>query len=191
MFDLVLVHMKETVKNLNVSCTKKNMYDSDLKYIAISYRWGEDQEQYVKTPDSTSHITSFYLNYLIWHCINITGEPKLKEIPYLWIDAILAFAILAIPDLHIHYLLSNTANEEIMKSAKKYNHMIYNDIYSTTSRSTPPNNNMNNNNRDSKYKPQTNNDHHYSVICKLMTYLVQDWSNCTWVISEYQIAKEN
>ncbi|CAO3638433.1 unnamed protein product [Cunninghamella blakesleeana] len=61
-FDLILLNIKESCHDLTkTKCVKKNMYDSDLKYIAISYRWGELNEQLVKTPGYTAHITSFDL----------------------------------------------------------------------------------------------------------------------------------
>ncbi|KAI9300694.1 hypothetical protein BJ944DRAFT_272599, partial [Cunninghamella echinulata] len=115
-----------------IKCVKKKMNDKDLKYIAISYRWGELNEQLVKTPDYTAHITSFDFQDFIKLCYFIKTEQDLKNIQYLWIDAISinqqdyeqkketilkmtdiykrATYILAVPDLHYTYLQNNPAN---------------------------------------------------------------------------------
>ncbi|CAO3653395.1 unnamed protein product [Cunninghamella echinulata] len=126
------------------------MYDQDLKYIAISYRWGEMDEQLVKTPDYTAHITSFHLRSLAQLCHYIKKETDLKEIQYLWIDAISvdqlnherkkdtilkmseiykrATYILAVPDLHYEYLRYNPANRYLLDLVEKYRKIIYMDI---------------------------------------------------------------
>ncbi|CAO3651561.1 unnamed protein product [Cunninghamella blakesleeana] len=238
-FNLVLVDITETWQNNNVKCVKKNMYDPDIKYVAISYRWGEEREQLLKTPDYTAHITSFDLHLLYWLCRYINHEPDLKDIPYLWIDAISvdqqnharkkdtilkmnqiykkASYILAVPDLHEGYLRKNTANYEILKLIWKYKNRIRHDIFSTVHLSTVDDNII-------EHPTQhTNNDCHYSEqnsthekiineneelrnefkeivfkkeseelkkVYQFLAYLVYDWSNRAWVISEYQIAKE-
>ncbi|CAO3652225.1 unnamed protein product [Cunninghamella blakesleeana] len=87
-FDLMLVDIKNTNEYGSIRCTKKNMYDSDLKYIAISYRWGEVPEQLLQTPDYVAHIISFDMASLINLCYLIYDEPDLKDIQYLWVDAI-------------------------------------------------------------------------------------------------------
>ncbi|CAO3637238.1 unnamed protein product [Cunninghamella blakesleeana] len=126
------------------------MYDSNLKYIAISYRWGELNEQQVETPDYTAHITSFHLEDLYLLCSIIYAGSELCDIPYLWIDAISvdqlnkegkkktilkmnqiyqkATYILAVPDLHKEYLLKNTANMKSMNLIEKYKETIYEEI---------------------------------------------------------------
>ncbi|CAO3653765.1 unnamed protein product [Cunninghamella echinulata] len=167
-FDLALVDIEKTVKtysgenNMEIKCIKKNIYDQDLKYIAISYRWGKVNEQLVETPNYTAHITSFDLRDLRQLCGYILFETDLKEIPYLWIDAISvnqqnhegkkktilkmstiykkATYILAVPDLHKEYLWKNTANREMITLLEKYNKTIHNDILNN-------NNNNNNNNQ--------------------------------------------
>ncbi|CAO3652462.1 unnamed protein product [Cunninghamella blakesleeana] len=78
-FNLVLVDIWETDKNANLVCVKKNMYDSYLKYITISYRWGEIEEQLVETPDYIAHITSFDIIDLVNLCKYTKCEPDLKR----------------------------------------------------------------------------------------------------------------
>ncbi|CAO3651972.1 unnamed protein product [Cunninghamella blakesleeana] len=245
-FNIVLVDIKNTSENMDIVCVKKNMYDSDLKYITISYRWGELQEQLVETPDYTAHVTSFDTSNLIDVCCMIKEEPHLKEIPYLWIDAVSvdqkdharkketilimsdiyknASFILAIPDLHWYYLKKNPANEEVMDLIYKHKDRIHQDIgYSITN---PMHNVKNSTTNSAQYKIDNSNHHHHSFIKRLkkrlikeyeeneelkmdikeiadakesnelskaykfLAYLVDDWSNRVWVISEYQIAKE-
>ncbi|CAO3651630.1 unnamed protein product [Cunninghamella blakesleeana] len=224
------------------------MYDSDLKYISISYRWGEVPEQLVKTPDYTAHVTSFFLNHLVWLCLFIKNEPDLKDIPYIWIDAISvdqqnhnkkketilkmnqiyekASYILAVPDLHRGYLWNNTANYEMINLIKKYRDIIHHDIYNNTYSSTiidspiddsiqHMNNDahnyysssyyysttpylihpkeMNGNNelrkerKEMKLKKESKEE--LKKAYQFLAYLLHDWSNRAWVISEYQIAK--
>ncbi|CAO3653771.1 unnamed protein product [Cunninghamella echinulata] len=195
------------------------MYDENLKYITISYRWGELNEQLVPTPDYIAHITSFDLRDLSILCYFIKHEPDLKEIPYLWIDAISmdqqnhamkketilkmstiykkAAYILAVPDLHKEYLWKNIANRDMIALIKKYRKSIYESIL----------NNINQpiNKNEVKGSKFFINDPHQSTnidkaiqtenedIKKAYQYLanlIQDWSNRAWVISEYQIAED-
>ncbi|CAO3637294.1 unnamed protein product [Cunninghamella blakesleeana] len=250
-FHVVLVDIKNTHDTGTIKCVKKNMYDIDLKYIAISYRWGELNVQYVETPDYTAHITSFGLYDLRLLGLYIGYEPDLKDIRYLWIDAISidqqnhtrkketilqmsqiykrASYILAIPDLHTQYLCKYPANKEIINLLKyKYNATIRDEIV----------NNKHSSSTNPTKQQHTNNDETYSFIQKLknekvineierlkieneelkmkmkeiqmemeeikwkqekdeikkiyqfLAYLVDDWSNRAWVISEYHIAKQ-
>ncbi|CAO3651557.1 unnamed protein product [Cunninghamella blakesleeana] len=211
------------------------MYDSNLKYIAISYRWGETEEQLVKTQDYTAHIISFHLTHLIWLCKYINHEPDLKDIPYLWIDAISidqqnharkketilkmnqiykkASYILAVPDLHKWHLLDNTANKEMINLIKKYRDIIHHDIYNNAHPFKLTSSNI------EDLAKHTNIDHHYyysaiknliqkkrineneelskemneaelKKVYQFLAYLIFDWSNRAWVISEHQIAKQ-
>ncbi|CAO3651730.1 unnamed protein product [Cunninghamella blakesleeana] len=183
-FNLVLVDIWKTYKMRNIKCVKKSVYDSDLKYIAISYRWGEMQEQLLETLDYTAHITSFLLGHLINLCYCITQEPDLKGIRYLWVDAISvdqqnharkketilkmnqiyekASYILAVPDLHRKYLLENTANREVMELIYKYKDTIYHDINHsiTTNNYNNSSNNSNNNNNNYDNNSYNNNNNY-------------------------------
>ncbi|CAO3649886.1 unnamed protein product [Cunninghamella blakesleeana] len=261
-FELVLVDLKKTAEGVDIMSVKKNMYDKDLKYITISYRWGEVTEQLVKTPDYIAHITSFDLSHLRFLCCHINQEPDLKEIPYLWVDAISinqlnharkketilkmsdiykrATYILAVPDLHYIHLSNNVANADVINLIHKYRNEIYQDIY-TTSHLFTISSNKNYNNIINNYLANSNtnntiqhtnvnhsndkeNDERYSFIEKLshkkyideneelrkeikalafkkqseelkkayqfLAFLIHDWANRVWVISEYQIAKQ-
>ncbi|CAO3637732.1 unnamed protein product [Cunninghamella blakesleeana] len=266
-FDLVLVDIKESCDIFKkMKCVKKNMYDSDLKYIAISYRWGELNEQQLETPDYTAHITSFDLVDFCLLCEYISNEPDLKDIKYLWIDAISvdqqnkkgkkktilkmnqiykkAAYIVAVPDLHKEYLLKNTANEEIMNLIEeKYKNIIYKEIFN--SEHSPTDNSINDDIKSSitinsiqqQQQHHINNNQHSFIqkltnrrlikknnelkkeneelkreneeikvemkenemqqkkqeikkVYQFLAYLIEDWSNRAWVISEYHIAKQ-
>ncbi|CAO3651976.1 unnamed protein product [Cunninghamella blakesleeana] len=218
-FDLVLIDIKETNNKKYIKCIKKNMYDEHLKYIAISYRWGEEDEQYVETRDYIARITSFYLGSLINLCLLIKNEPDLKEIPYLWIDTISmdqqnkegkketilnmnqiferATFILAIPDLHKEYLRNNSANEEMIDLIYKYKDILHENI----KKSTFYPNLTEYNNHHFYYHPLnvveiakekediTVNKDELKKAYHFLAYLIDDWSNRAWVISEYLIAK--
>ncbi|CAO3638482.1 unnamed protein product [Cunninghamella blakesleeana] len=201
-FDLVLVDISDLWFDTDINCVKINMYDPKLKYIAISYRWGELNEQLVKTPDYTAHITSFNLNDFNRLCQFIHGDPDFEDIQYVWIDAISvdqrnkeakkntilkmnqiyqnASYILAVPDLHKGYLEKNTANIEVIDLIEKNKETIYHDIYNHQQQ------------QDSKMKLE-NKIMEYDELKKayqFLAYLMEDWSNRAWVISEYHIAKE-
>ncbi|CAO3652934.1 unnamed protein product [Cunninghamella echinulata] len=87
-FDIVLVDIRSSVDKEEIICIKRNMYDEELKYIAVSYRWGEFNTQLVETPDYKAHVTSFGLHHLLKLCKHIPMEQDLKGIQYLWIDGI-------------------------------------------------------------------------------------------------------
>ncbi|CAO3651807.1 unnamed protein product [Cunninghamella blakesleeana] len=239
-FDLVLVDINETADNMKIKCAKKNMYDPELKYISISYRWGEVEEQLLETPDYTAHITSFNLGTLINLCYCITSEPDLKDIPYLWIDAISvdqqnharkketilkmnqiyqkASYILAVPDMHRWYLTKHPLNAEVMNLIFEHRDTIHQAISKSTI------NSLYNNPTPIVNSTQDTNNQHTSIIqllkdkkmvkeieelkreiealknekkedelkkaYKFLAFLIDDWSNRAWVVSEYQIARE-
>ncbi|CAO3652640.1 unnamed protein product [Cunninghamella blakesleeana] len=170
------------------------MYDVNLKYIAISYRWGEVVEQLVQTPDYTAHVTSFNLNDLIslYFFFYIQNDPDIKNIPYLWVDAI-----------------SRNDTFDIYKN----NNIIHKDIF----HSFIGKSNNDNKNTISNFIPNTANQP-YSIVQVLtsriiikeneklkemnelkmqmkkdelrkayefLVYLIDDWSHHPWVISEY------
>ncbi|CAO3601200.1 unnamed protein product [Absidia cylindrospora] len=102
-FPIVLVDIKKAAEPFygRIECVKKNMYDPSLKYVAISYRWGEVPEQVVDTSKDDdddnddddddsylAHITSFSLTDFYELCQYMTEEEDLKHIDYVWIDTI-------------------------------------------------------------------------------------------------------
>ncbi|CAO3637286.1 unnamed protein product [Cunninghamella blakesleeana] len=224
------------------------MYDPNLKYIAISYRWGELNEQQVETPDYTAHITSFELDDLMNLCLYVKKETDLKEIDYLWIDTISinqqnekkrietilkmdqiyqnATYILAIPDLHLHYLRKNPANNKVIKLIEKCSHTIYFEIFNATNARASSTRSkqytytddqflfmqklkkMTNGVRGLKIENQALNkkieeiqieieeiklkqeEDELKKAYQFLAYLIDDWSNRAWVISECRIAKQ-
>ncbi|CAO3652018.1 unnamed protein product [Cunninghamella blakesleeana] len=260
-FDLVLVDMYESYSRKQIVSVKRNMYDSNLKYIAISYRWGELREELLETPDYTALISSFNSSHLIQLCNWLQEDPEFKElsIRYLWIDAIsvdqqneerkkdtilkmdliykMATYILAIPDLHYEHLYKNTANSEMMDLIYKHSEVIHHDIFfhpvtnddSDDILTRQHSNNHNDSDNEyysiiQKLKDENRMDENNEIIMKIkelikendelkkekeiernqlkqkkdelkkayqfLAYLIEDWSNRVWVISEYQIAKE-
>ncbi|CAO3653320.1 unnamed protein product [Cunninghamella echinulata] len=200
-YDLVLVDIWDTYYKGDIKCVKRNIYDPDLQYIAISYRWGELDEQQVNTPDYTAHITSFAIDDLERLCKYIKMESDLKEIQYLWIDAISidqqnqekrkeailymsdiykqSAYILAVPDLHMTYLYRNPANEDTMELIHIHRETILEDIL------TVDQSDMND---EIIIIGESKQD--IKKIYKFLAFLVNDWSNRAWVISEYLIAKQ-
>ncbi|KAI9305904.1 hypothetical protein BJ944DRAFT_287451 [Cunninghamella echinulata] len=207
---------------------KKEDKKENLKYVTISYRWGECNEQLVKTPDYIAHITSFNIYHLSCLCNHIQRDPDLKEIQYLWIDAISvdqqnherkketilkmseiykkATYILAVPDLHFSYLKVNPANYDALRSIGIHREAIHRNILNYNN----ANNTINRNgtlikknvikrkghrflnyivNYFHQLRSATANDE-MKMAYKFLTFLVNDWSDRAWVISEYQIAKE-
>ncbi|CAO3653753.1 unnamed protein product [Cunninghamella echinulata] len=233
-FELVLVDIEKSASssndflNPNITCIKKSIYDNDLKYISISYRWGEYNEQLVRTPDYTAHITSFNIFHLSCLCSHIQMDPDLKEIRYLWIDAISvdqqnhekkketilkmteiykkATYILAVPDLHFSYLEVNPSNVDALRMVIRHKEIIHRNILNYNNVNKPTNKNgiiikKNAIKRKGQeflkyivnyfHQPQsTNTDDEMKAAYKFLTFLVNDWSDRAWVVSEYQIAKE-
>ncbi|KAI9303378.1 hypothetical protein BJ944DRAFT_268527 [Cunninghamella echinulata] len=189
---------------------KKNMYEQNLKYIAISYRWGELQEQLVKAPDYIARINSFDLFDFYFIYSQIERDPDLKGIRYLWIDAISvgqynndekkketilqmteiykrATYILAVPDLHKEYLWRNPANRRPIHLIEKHKEFLYQSIlnYQTT--------NENENNNKLKKKAhgllnylrnvfQPTKQEEIDAAYEFLIYFISDWAHRAWVI---------
>lgn len=126
-FEIILLDINATIDKNKIICTTKNLYDA--KYCAISYRWGELQEQLVKTPKYTAYVTSFDIEDLYKLCNYIKVNFNKS---YLWIDSISinqldwenkkqtiyrmneiyknAEKVICVPDLHKKYLINNDVN---------------------------------------------------------------------------------
>ncbi|CAO3593677.1 unnamed protein product [Absidia cylindrospora] len=152
-FHVVLVDIKKTIEEGKSHCVEKPLEEDDLKYIALSYRWGELEETLVDTElGYIASITSFKMDDFIGLCKIIKLESDLKDMDYLWVDAICvdqtnyerrkatihqmsaiyehASYILAVPDLHLQHLKDiNTRNAEIIKKASNQSMYIYNLIH--------------------------------------------------------------
>ncbi|CAO3635736.1 unnamed protein product [Cunninghamella blakesleeana] len=207
--DIILIDIhRSSAYSEDIQCVKRNLYDKDLNYIALSYRRGQVNEQLVKTPNYTSSVTSFDLFHLRDLCNCIRREPDLKHIQYLWIDAISmnyyhdekkkkstihyltqiyqkASYILAVPDLHLKSLLNNPSNRYYIHLVEYYRNNIYQYLLSSSS-SLPL----------SEATPTTVkliddiNHKELKEAYDFLQYLVDDWSNRVWVNYEYSLAKE-
>ncbi|CAO3630612.1 unnamed protein product [Cunninghamella blakesleeana] len=202
---LVLIDIEATIDPKgHIECVKKEMDDPDLKYIAISYRWGETEEDLLKVTDYIAHTSSFALYELKTFIHYIYHAPDLKGIPYLWIDAISidqknhvkkkeamfkmnqiyerASFILAVPDLHLRCLRDTDLWESII-AMKDYHDIIYHQII---------------NHDHEKIHTISNHNEKNNVITEdglkkqyqLLAHLLEAWSNRTWVINECEIAKK-
>ncbi|CAO3601407.1 unnamed protein product [Absidia cylindrospora] len=153
-FQVVLIDLKKAAKKNVIHCVEKPLMDSgDLKFVAISYRWGELHETTMDTQlGYLASITSFGLNSFFQLCRTMTMESDLKHMDYVWIDAICvdqnnyekrkatiyqmtniyerANYIVAVPDLHLRHLERvNKKNTEIIQGSMKYGMYIYHLIH--------------------------------------------------------------
>ncbi|CAO3630791.1 unnamed protein product [Cunninghamella blakesleeana] len=216
-FDIILVDIKETEKARSVICVKKNLNQKDFKYMIVSYRQGELEEQLLKTPDYTAHITSFDLWDLKKLCTFVKYEPELKKIPYLWIDAISidqfnpskqketllkmnliykkSSYFLAVPDLHLKCIKkSSPTTDQIFQLIRKHNKQIYKEISSHDTSIIV------NNEKKRKEKKKRERERERSIeigvqeemnrAYQYLAFLIEDWSNRTWVINEYLMARK-
>ncbi|ORZ07430.1 hypothetical protein BCR42DRAFT_426248 [Absidia repens] len=132
------------------------MDSGDLKYVAISYRWGELHETTVDTHlGYLASITSFGLDSFFQLCRTMVEEVDLKHMDYVWVDAICvnqgdyekrkatiyqmtniyhrANYIVAVPDFHLRHLEKvNKKNAEIIQGSMKYSTYIYHLIHGNT-----------------------------------------------------------
>ncbi|CAO3588421.1 unnamed protein product [Absidia cylindrospora] len=147
-FGIVLVNIKKAAEERYIHCEKKWL-DGETPYVALSYRWGELDEQMVAaTEDYHARIVSFQLDDFFKLCQAIQQEPSLKHIEYVWVDALCvdqeniekrkatiyhmneiytyATHIVAVPDLHASHLSTcTTANRDVMDLIKKYRRYLY------------------------------------------------------------------
>ncbi|ORY99635.1 hypothetical protein BCR42DRAFT_213772 [Absidia repens] len=156
-FQVVLVDIEQAANNKVIRCVKKPLNQEDLKFIALSYRWGELHETLIDTEVGyTATITSFFLDDFYRLCEMMTMESDLKHIKYVWVDAICvdqrptkrkatiyqmsniynrATYILAVPDLHLTYLKRvSQKNNETIEGSNKYRKNIYRLIQGNTSK---------------------------------------------------------
>lgn len=149
-FHIVLLDLQEAA-NGRIHCVKKPFERGhfDLPFIAISYRWGELEEQMFMTGvDYTAHVTSFALKDLYNLCKMIMSEPTLKDMKYLWLDAICidqldehrkkttiyrmtdiysqANYILAVPDLHYDdHIVEDSARSKTSNTLRHHVAYLY------------------------------------------------------------------
>ncbi|ORZ02110.1 hypothetical protein BCR42DRAFT_200325 [Absidia repens] len=147
-FQVVLVDIKKAAEDNIIHCVKKPLEENDLKFVALSYRWGELHETLIDTGVGyTATITSFDLNDFYRLCEMMTIESDTKHIDYVWVDAICvdqspakrkatihqmsniynrATYILAVPDLHVTYLKGvSLKNDDTIDGSGKYCMYLY------------------------------------------------------------------
>ncbi|KAI8079917.1 uncharacterized protein BX664DRAFT_204996 [Halteromyces radiatus] len=148
-FNIVLVDIQKTAAQEQVCCEEMEFQGSAVRYITLSYRWGELDEQFVPaTDDYFAHVTSFALDDFYNLCKRIMAEPDLQDIRYVWVDAICvdqsnnqrkkiviyrmndiyknAEYIVAIPDLYKEYLIKiSDLNRWMSYQIQRYRWHIY------------------------------------------------------------------
>ncbi|CAO3588502.1 unnamed protein product [Absidia cylindrospora] len=153
-FEVVLVDIEMAVGYM-IHCVKKPLEEPNLKFVALSYRWGELHETLINTKVGyTASVTSFNLYDFYQLCYMMTYERDMKHIKYVWVDAICvdqrpskrkatiyqmsniyerATYILAVPDLHMSYLRRvSIENNDILCDSYKYSQDIYHLIQGNT-----------------------------------------------------------
>ncbi|KAI8079850.1 uncharacterized protein BX664DRAFT_388823 [Halteromyces radiatus] len=153
-FDIILVDIRKTAEQGRVYCEKMEILgEQTVDYIALSYRWGELDEQYVPaTDDYYAHVISFHLYDFYALCRRMLHEPDLKDVKYVWVDAICvdqgndqrkkatiyrmtdiyknATYIVAVPDLHKYSLITiSDSNERMYEQVHKHRWYIYHFIH--------------------------------------------------------------
>ncbi|ORZ08214.1 hypothetical protein BCR42DRAFT_425469 [Absidia repens] len=147
-FGIVLVNIKKAAEERTIHCEKKGL-DGETSYVALSYRWGELDEQIVAaTDDYHARIVSFQLDDFFKLCEAMQREPDLQHIEYVWVDTLCvdqenvekrkatiyhmneiylrAVAIVAVPDLHAAHISATTsANRDAMNLVKEYGRYLY------------------------------------------------------------------
>ncbi|KAI8099285.1 uncharacterized protein BX664DRAFT_320921 [Halteromyces radiatus] len=156
-FDIILVDIQKTAEEERVCCEKIKLLGAQaVNFIALSYRWGELDEQVTPvTDDYCARIISFDLNDFFRLCWRILNEPDLKDIKYAWVDAICvdqgndrrkkatiyrmtdiyknATYIVAVPDLHMRSLIAiRDLNARMRKQIQKYRWYLYHFIHGNT-----------------------------------------------------------
>jgi hypothetical protein len=216
-FEIVLVDINETIENNKIICVKKNLYEIINNYYIISYRWGELDEQFVSTPYYDAYVTSFDINDFIELCkfgINIYFK---NNINYVWVDAICvnqrnyeerkktiyrmsdiysySNKVICVPDLHISYLKNNPMNYYIYNKIREYKKEIICIIENGNSLVSLIfdinrlyfKNHISN---DIKLSIEKNYDD-IKLCFKWLSYIIDEWINRTWVISEVSIGRNN
>ncbi|ORZ07440.1 hypothetical protein BCR42DRAFT_426256 [Absidia repens] len=146
-FHIVLVDINKAA-NGRIHCVELPLTD-DVKFVALSYRWGELQEKMVDTDVGyTATVTSFRLEDFCQMCRVMTLESDLRSIDYVWVDAICvdqtnyekrkatihqmtniyehATFVVAVPDLHLQYLKNtSTIYRKTIQRAAPFRKDIY------------------------------------------------------------------
>ncbi|CAO3588627.1 unnamed protein product [Absidia cylindrospora] len=154
-FQVVLIDIAKTLEKRAIHCVQRALDEPELKFVALSYRWGELHETVIDTGVGyTASITSFDLKDFYGLCHMMTFESDLKHIPYVWVDTICvdqrpekrkaviyqmsniydkATYILAVPDLHLTHLKGvSIKNDETIEGSHEYRKDMYHLIHGNT-----------------------------------------------------------
>ncbi|CAO3601420.1 unnamed protein product [Absidia cylindrospora] len=155
-FSIVLIDIKLAATQKKIQCVEKPLTEENLRFVALSYRWGELQETTIDTGVGyMSSITSFDLGDFYKLCGMMMKEPDLQHMQYVWIDAISvdqtnpiqrkktiyqmtsiyehATYILAVPDLHLQHLKDASKKYlEIIDDIQQLSDFIYHLIHGHT-----------------------------------------------------------
>ncbi|CAO3601376.1 unnamed protein product [Absidia cylindrospora] len=157
-FHIVLIDLVQMFQARKIQCVEKPLEggDTELKFVALSYRWGEVQETALDIQlDYLATITSFDLDDLCHLCERIAQEPDLQSLNYVWVDAICvdqanyerrkatihhmsaiyekATYILAVPDLHKRHVQAlSEAHFEALWYMEAHNDYIYHLLHQDT-----------------------------------------------------------
>ncbi|SAM05815.1 hypothetical protein [Absidia glauca] len=148
-FHIVLLDLQEAA-NKRIHCVQVPFERGhfDLPFIAISYRWGElDEQMFMTGVDYIAHVISFALKDLYKLCKMIMSEPRLKHMKYVWLDAICidqldehrkkttiyrmtdiysqANYILAVPDLHYDHIVDDSARSKTSNTLRQHVAYLY------------------------------------------------------------------
>ncbi|ORZ06427.1 hypothetical protein BCR42DRAFT_456403 [Absidia repens] len=148
-FKVVLIDIRTAGNSETIECIEMPLETEGLKFVALSYRWGELAETIIDTNlGYLATVTSFAMNDFYCLCRKMIDETDLKSIRYAWVDAICvdqtnykrrkatihhmsdiyerATYIVAIPDLHRQYLLNvSSANEKFAQDLDNNDNYIY------------------------------------------------------------------
>ncbi|CAO3650086.1 unnamed protein product [Cunninghamella blakesleeana] len=215
-FDLILIDLKNTDMN-EIKCVKKNIYSKeDVNFIAISYHPnGELKDQPFKTPNHVAHITSIDLKHLDVLLYYIKNETDLKNIQYVWLDAI-SLPLDQQQQQQQQQQLQQQKERDLLNRSEIYkratcilavpdlnrgylkqnpaNRMVFNlikkykrTIYKEILRHQQQQHSLSNmKNQLKKWKSKND----LKKIYQFLAYLIYEWSNNPMVINEYHIAKE-
>ncbi|CAO3601445.1 unnamed protein product [Absidia cylindrospora] len=154
-FHVVLVDIEKAAKDKEIHCVETPL-EGNVSFVALSYRWGELEEETVATKAGyVATVKSFSMYDFYELCRMMAKEPDLQSIKYVWVDALCvdqsnderrkatiyqmtniyerAAYIVAVPDLHQQHLKQTSqANHQITMGINYYSAYLYSLIHGDT-----------------------------------------------------------